>query len=122
MQISTVKWLKGPLLLLSSIDEIWLGRFILKGNRFSLIIYSRFSHPNELFVQFQNKLPRSDLDNPAFMTEFKQRHTIRQLSTLDTSSPFTRGCNYLVVLYSKFLLVLQLDRLVFKIHQLIELE
>jgi hypothetical protein len=108
--------------LLYSPEEVWLARFVLKAGRFSLAIYSRFSLPNDAFMQFQNKLPRSDLDNPQFMDEFKKRHTIRQLEPLDCSKLFTLGSNYLIALLAKSLLVLQLDQMVFKIHQSMEIE
>ena len=56
------------------------------------------------------------------MEEFKKRHTIKQLEQLDCSKLFTLSRNYLLVLFAKNILVLQLDRMVFKIHQMIELE
>lgn len=121
-QLSKVKWLKGSISLLCFSEEVWLVRFVLKGNRFVLQVYSKFSMANEAFIQFQNRLPRSDLDRPAFMTVFKTRHTIRQLELLDCSGSFTGGSNYLLVLFAASLLVLQIDRMVFKIHQTIELE
>jgi hypothetical protein len=68
---------------------------------------------------FQNKLPLSDLDDPAFMAEFSRKHPIKQLSSLDTTHSFTQSRNYFIVLYSKFLIVLEIDCLVFKIHQVL---
>jgi len=117
LPVRRVKWMKGPILLLYSTDEIWLGRLINKAGRLLLAVYSKFSLPNEAFVQFQNRLPRSDLDNPHFMAEFKKRHSIRQLEQLDCSKLFTLSRNYLLVLFERELMVLQLDRMVFKIHQ-----